>query len=80
VTEKSRLAVMVDGAFLGDDEARAVWTAFSAHMEEHRDDTQGFAKSRGWASATPEYQKGRAVLVVRSAAKAPAPPPGRRRR
>jgi hypothetical protein len=64
--EKARLAVTVDGKALADAEAREIWLAFSAHMEEHEDDTAGFAKSRGWASATPTYLKGQAVLVVKT--------------
>ena len=63
---KARLAVTVDGKALGDDEARAGWEAFSAWMDEHQGDTAGFAKQRGWASVAPTYQRGQAVLVVRS--------------
>ena len=36
MSEASRLAVLVDGKALGDDEARALWTEFSAHMDEHK--------------------------------------------
>jgi hypothetical protein len=72
MTETSRLAVLVDGAPLGDDEARALWTEFSAHMDENKDDTAGFAKKKGWITVLPEYRQGKAVLVVKTAAKAKA--------
>lgn len=76
---KPRLAVLVDGALLEDDEAREMWTAFSAHMDEHRGDMAGFAKAQGVFEVRPEYRKGQAVLVVSSteeeAKKAAAPPP-----
>jgi hypothetical protein len=75
--EASRLAVLVDGAPLDPDAARALWTEFSAHMDEHRGDMAGFAKKKGWKSVAPEYQKGRAVLVVKTGAmpEKPAAPP-----
>ena len=31
---KARLAVLVDGNPLADDEARAVWNEFSLHMDD----------------------------------------------
>jgi hypothetical protein len=71
--EGSRLAVLVDGAPLDPDAARALWTEFSAHMDEHRGDFAGFAQKKGWQSVAPEYQQGKAVLVVRTTA-APARP------
>jgi hypothetical protein len=74
--KKSRLAAAIDGVFLPDEEARALWEAFSAHMEANPGDAAGFAKSRGYLSCAPEYQKGRAVLVVRASAK-PAKKPQR---
>lgn len=61
---KARLAVLVDGNPLADDEARAVWNEFSLHMDEHPGDMSGFAAKRGWASVRPEPRGGRAVLVV----------------
>ncbi|MCC6555003.1 MAG: hypothetical protein IT372_18700 [Polyangiaceae bacterium] len=71
----SRLAATVDGAALPDDEARALWTDFSRHMDEHRGDMAGFAKLRGWSSVTPTHQGGRAVLVARTQEGPPAPAP-----
>jgi len=47
-----------------DDDARVLWEAFSAYMDEHRGDFAGFAKLRGFKSVRPEYQRGRAILVV----------------
>ena len=75
------LAVLKDGTPLPEDEARALWTEFSAHMEANRGDTAGFAKQRGWHAVAPEFRMGRAVLVVSTTpeaaarAKAAAPPP-----
>jgi hypothetical protein len=85
---KPNLAVLVDGVPLPEEEARAIWVAFSAHMDEHPNDAAGFAASRGWVEASPEFVKGQAVLVV-STTNAPAAPartpppasaPARRRR
>ncbi|APR86102.1 Hypothetical protein A7982_11451 [Minicystis rosea] len=77
------LVVLKDGAPLPDDEARALWTEFSAHMEANRGDTAGFAKQKGWHAVAPEFRMGRAVLVVSTTpeaaakAKAAAPPQGK---
>ena len=62
--EKARLAVLVDGVALPDDEARATWERFSAHMDAHQGDTAGFASQNGYATATPEYRRGQAVLLL----------------
>lgn len=61
---KARLAVVIDGKPLDDEEARTLWQAFSAHMDEHEGDLDGFAKKRGWSSVKPEHKAGQAVLVV----------------
>jgi hypothetical protein len=81
---KPGLAVTVDGAPLGDEEARAFWARFSAFMEEHRGDLAGFAKAEGFASVHPETGATGAVLVVsrtapqRGYTTAPhRPPPGK---
>lgn len=82
MTEPSRLAVTMDGTPLDPEAARALWTEFSAHMDEHRGDMAGFARKKGWHSVLPEYQKGRAVLVIRTTAaplSAPPPHPAERR-
>jgi hypothetical protein len=69
----SRLAVLIDGAALDDEAARALWTEFSAYMDANQGDFAGFAKKKGWVSVAPEYRQGKAVLVVRTSA-APAKP------
>jgi hypothetical protein len=61
---ESRLGALIDGRALPDDEARALWVEFSAHMSGHRGDTAGFAHTKGWHTALPEHRDGRAVLVV----------------
>ncbi len=59
-----RLAATVDGKPLKEAEARELWAEFSAHLDEHQLDFDGFAKKKGWASIKPEHKGGRAVLVV----------------
>jgi hypothetical protein len=66
------LAATIDGAPLPEDEARALWTDFSRHMDEHHGDTAGFARQRGWVSVTPTHREGRAVLVVTTKEASPA--------
>jgi hypothetical protein len=61
---RPRLAVVVDGVAMAEDEARALWGRFSAHMEEHKGDLGGFAASEGFASAHPRSDGGVAVLVL----------------
>ena len=58
------LAVKIDGVAMPVDEARELWSRFSAYMEEHRGDLGGFAKSEGFVSAHPRSEGGRAVLVL----------------
>jgi hypothetical protein len=72
---QSRLAVVIDGVPLtDDDEARALWTKFSQHMDEHQGDLAGFAKLCGYASVKPEARKGQAVLVIETRAQPPPQP------
>jgi hypothetical protein len=59
-----RLSVTVDGAPLPDDEARAFWARFSAHMEDKRGDLEGFARAEGFTSVHPEVHGGVPALVV----------------
>ena len=59
-----RLSVIVDGAPLPDEEARAFWARFSAHMEAKRGDLEGFARAEGFASVHPEVQSGAPVLMA----------------
>ncbi len=88
MSEGSRLAVMMDGAPLDEEAGRALWVAFSAHMDANQGDMAGFAKLKGWVSVAPEYREGKAVLVVRTGApvarttvlKGPASPPPRKKK
>jgi hypothetical protein len=68
----SPLAVIVDGTPLSEEDARALWARFSAHMDAHKGDLVGFAQTEGFASVHPESRRGQAVLVAsRSAAQRP---------
>ncbi len=60
----SRLAVLLDGKALDDESARALWVEFSAYMDSHEGDFDGFAKLKSWQSVKTEHRAGRAVLVV----------------
>ncbi|WP_129344719.1 hypothetical protein [Sorangium cellulosum] len=78
MSDRSNLAATVDGAPLSDEEARDLWTRFSRHMDEHRGDAAGFARESGYVSVTPTFDRGRALLVVRTTEappEAPAPRP-----
>ena len=68
MTEPSRLEALVDGAALDAEAARALWTEFSAHMDENKGDMAGFARKKGWQSVAPEFRQGKAVLVVKTGA------------
>lgn len=69
------LSVVVDGAPMPEDEARAFWQRFSAWMEEHPGDLAGFAAAEGYASVHPRVDGGRPVLVAsRTAAQRPYAP------
>jgi hypothetical protein len=59
-----RLAAFVDGTLLPEEEARALWGRFSAHMDAHKGDLAGFARAEGFASIHPESRRGQAVLVA----------------
>lgn len=68
-SQAGRLAVLLDGDELPEEEARAFWGRFSAWMDANKGDLGGFAKSEGLASVHPTMQANRAVLVAsRSAA------------
>lgn len=58
------LKVKVDGVFLPETEARALWARFSAHMETNRGDLLGFAKAEGFESIQPAVEGGRPLLVA----------------
>jgi hypothetical protein len=63
-TSKSLLGVIVDGVALSDESARALWIEFSAYLDVNKNDFDGFAKQKGYASVRPEHRQGRAVLVI----------------
>lgn len=63
-----RLGVVLDGAPMPDDEARAFWKRFSLWMDAHEGDLAGFAKSEGLASVHPEVHAGMPVLVASKSA------------
>ncbi len=84
----ARLAGFVDGVPLPEEEARALWARFSAHMDSHKGDLAGFARAEGFASVHPESRSGQAVLVASrsiaqraygEAAPDPRPSPKKRR-
>ncbi len=60
----ARLVVIADGRTLPDEEARAIWRRFSAHLDAHENDFAGFARKEGVASAKTESRAGKAVLVL----------------
>jgi hypothetical protein len=68
----SALRVVIDGEALPDEEARSFWKRFSAWMEEHRADLEGFARAEGLASVRPEmHESGPALVASRTAAQRP---------
>jgi len=72
------LGVVIDGEPLPADEARAFWSRFSAHMEEHKGDLAGFATKEGFASVHPSMRNGAPVLLAsRSSAQRAYAPVGR---
>lgn len=58
------LKVKVDGVLLPEEEAKALWARFSAHMESNRGDLLGFAKAEGFASVQPAVEGGKPLLVA----------------
>jgi hypothetical protein len=49
---------------MAEEEARAFWGRFSAHMEAHRGDLAGFARAEGLSSVHPEVRDGVPLLVA----------------
>ncbi|WP_437715241.1 hypothetical protein WMF45_01730 [Sorangium sp. So ce448] len=74
MNDRSNLAASIDGAPLADEEARDLWTRFSRYMDEHRGDMAGFARENGYASVTPTFERGQALLVVRTTEAPPEKP------
>ena len=70
-----KLAALVDGTPLSEEEAHALWDRFSLWMEEHRGDLAGFAAQEGFASIQPGVDGDRPVLrASRTAAQKPYAP------
>lgn len=74
MSDRSNLAASIDGAPLPEEEARDLWTRFSRYMDEHRGDTAGFARESGYVSVTPTFERGQALLVVRTTEAPPEKP------
>src|SRR5690606_6245707 len=70
--EMSRLRDVVDGRPLPEDEARALWQRFSAHMDENRGDFEGFARAEGYAAASVAVAGSTPTLNLRSEGASPA--------
>ena len=68
-----RLVVVRDGVELPEEQARALWRAFSEHMERNERDLDGFARAHGFVAVRPEHRRGRAVLVVTTTQSIPPP-------
>jgi hypothetical protein len=68
---EGRLAVIRDGVDLPEEQARALWRAFSEHMERSRHDLDGFARDHGFLAVRAEHRRGRAILHVSSVASLP---------
>lgn len=62
----TQLAVIVDGRPAPEDEARALWTRFSAHMDRYQGDVSGFAVAEGYASASVTVADGTPTLTLTS--------------
>ena len=72
-----RLAVLLDGAPMAEEQALALWDRFSTWMEDHRGDLAGFAAQEGYVSIHPGVEGDRPVLrVSQSAAQRPYAPVG----
>lgn len=74
---EGRLLVVRDGVDLPEEQARALWRAFSEHMEHSQHDYDGFARAQGFVSVRAEHRRGRAVLIVSSSASMPPARPSR---
>lgn len=72
-----RLSVVRDGVELAEEQARALWRAFSEHMDRSQDDFDGFAKDHGFVAVRTDIRRGRAVLLVWSSNSPSIPPPRR---
>ncbi len=67
-----QLIAVVDGVTLAPEDARKLWQRFSAHMEAHQGDFDGFAAREGFARASVAVVMGRPTLTLASQPEAPA--------
>ncbi len=61
---RSRLAALVGDKKLDEAEARALWAKFSAYMETHKNDFEGFAREQGFARCAVAAEGGVATLTL----------------
>jgi hypothetical protein len=71
----SQLAAVVDGKPSEPADAKALWERFSAYMDEHQGDFDGFAKEEGLLAARVDVVQGVPTLTLSSTAER-APEPG----
>ena len=77
----SQLAAVVDGKPSEPSDAKALWERFSAYMDEHQGDFDGFAKQEGLLSARVDVVQGVPTLTLSSAAeRAPEPQTQKKRK
>lgn len=62
----SSLCAVLDGDPLPPDEARDLWTRFSAYMDENQGDFAGFAAALGFVEAKVGMVDGQPTLQLRS--------------
>ncbi len=60
----SSLRATVDGRPIPPEKAHALWTRFSAHMDAHQGDFDGFAAAEGYASAKVGMIDGQPTLQL----------------
>jgi len=72
MTPGNRLAATVGGKALDLEGARTLWERFSAYMDVHRNDFEGFARSEGWAHASVVANGEAAMLTLANEAPPPA--------
>ena len=79
----SQLNAIVDGQPLDQQSATQLWREFSAYMDNHEGDFDGFAKQAGFLKASVAVMQGRPTLTLSSTAKgsdAPKQPAPNRKR
>jgi hypothetical protein len=72
----SQLAAIVDGKPLEPTEAKALWERFSAYMDAHEGDFDGFASQEGMVSARVAVVESTPTLTLARTAAEKAPSGG----